>query len=365
MFSLWRIRPVAERIPKLKTFYSKQYILMIFLTISLSLGPATLIRGQETAESAIKDLEALKSLKRDLDDAIKLMEKSAKTQKSMKPEIKSFFDTSLKDIKLLPPRERDHRKGSDLVLIALVSSNLAFNGSWTEAYGLVGVSMLNVSDNDSIAYESMFKRIIGSKLSTTMLMSGNVLLVEDHFKDSFSFPATNSWITKRESIFYVLSGQINNRFIFNNEGNWGRNYNPDPKRKYRKKKIEVLKSGLNLLKQFRSEGFNDLTLKDSLGVFYAIVERDYGTLNEISLVDRRWIVPIQKYRDALEATLNILKKDPKDHSAEFLEELRVQMQIRDLATDDRVLLPKDVQSHKAFLKIVEKDLENIELKSNQ
>ncbi len=225
--------------------------------------------------------------------------------------------------------------------------------------------MLNVSDNDSIAYESMFKRILGSKLETTMLMNGNVLLEENHFKDSFSFPATNSWITKRESIFYVLSGLIDSRFVFDNEGNYERNYAPDSKRKYRKKKLEVLKRGLNLLKQFRSEGFNDLTLRDSLGVFYAIVERDYGTLNEIFLKDRVWITPIQKYRDVLEATLDILKKKPKDHSAEFLTELRVQMTIRDLATYDMALSPKDFQSHQALLKIVEKDLKNIELKSNQ
>ena len=49
----------------------------------------------------------------------------------------------------------------------------------------------------------------------------------------------------------------------------------------------------------------------------------------------------------------------KDHSANFLYELGSQMQIRNLAHNDKILLPEDEKNYEAMLQVFEEDLKKI------
>src|SRR5262245_18732515 len=56
---------------------------------------------------------------------------------------------------LLGPEQRNHRAGTNLVMLALQVTSFG-KGDWVMAYGLLGASMLDVGVEERIAYQSLF-----------------------------------------------------------------------------------------------------------------------------------------------------------------------------------------------------------------
>lgn len=256
---------------------------------------------------------------------------------------------------LVAPDQYNHTSGKNLILLAIKAKSF-FKGTWVAAHGLLGTNMIDAGVLDRAGYESLFHSLFvrqGFKMYADNLMSGNStnLLVE--FDGTIK--PTKSIIARREAAIYSLSQELEARYIYNDAGNFGRNYFPEPNRTNNEKLKKALLGGLKIYIELLNEGFDDKTLKDSLGMAWASLFYDRV---DISNTDIHKLGPLQIYTDALKATLAKLN-EKKNHSYDFLCELGAEMQSRGLASDDKILLPEDDNNYQAILKIIEKDLENI------
>ena len=246
---------------------------------------------------------------------------------------------------LVAPQQYNHNSGKNLVLLVLKATSW-FKGDWVLAHGLLGVNMLDINVHDRTGYKSLFFSLTQRfKMYSSYLNDDNALLNK----------SLKSIIAKREALIYLISWKLNSRYIYNDEGNFGRNYLPERNRKSHKKLKQLLVDGLKVYDQLKQQGFDDKTLKDTLGMAYASLDYD-GVF--LSAKTTRPLGTPQIYSDALTATLTELKGEP-NHSNEFLEKLGWEMQARDLSTFDEILAPSNDKNHQAILKIVEADLNHI------
>ena len=260
---------------------------------------------------------------------------------------------------LLAPDQYNHTSGRNLVMLALNATSY-FKGDWVRAHGLLGVTMLDVGIYDSIAYRSLFLSLSfpkGYKMYANYLADNSLLYSPFILGEKLK---TDSIITKREAAITAAAWELHGRYTYNKEGNFGRNYFPEPKRKSNEKLKIVLSEGMNVYKGLKSRGYDDKTLRDTLGMVYASLVFDgaySGTELEYLILGTH-----QVYLDTLKATLERLKKAGKEHSLDFLEELAIQMILRDLAANEKILLPttNDTENFQAILKIIEKDLDSIQ-----
>ena len=118
---------------------------------------------------------------------------------------------------------------------------------------------------------------------------------------------------------------------------------------------QILAIGLNIYAELNRLGFDDYTLRDTLGMAYASLEYDGVVIDSRNV---RSLGTLQVYRDALEAAFKTLKEKP-NHSYRFLHQLSWEMDLRDLNTSDEILSPTNDKNYQAILKIVESDLERI------
>jgi|SRR3989338_128228 len=251
---------------------------------------------------------------------------------------------------LVAPEQYNHTSGKNLVLLA-IKANSFFKGDWAAAHGLLGVNMLDVDELDRVGYKSLFTSLFvtqGFKMYADSVMDDLALLAEP----DGSVKQTKSIIARREGAIYSVSNQIEARYIYNNEGNYGRNYFPEPNRKSNGELKAALLSGLKVYNELLTAGFDDKTLKDSLCMAYASLYYDGVSVGGTDIYK---LGSLQVCTDALKATLTKLNSK-KDHSSNFLYELGWEMQSRNLASDDKILLPEDDKNYEAMLKVFENDL---------
>ncbi len=257
----------------------------------------------------------------------------------------------LKDYGLLPPDTYNHKSGKNLIMLALKPTSF-FKGDWVAAHGLLGVSMLDTRVIERIAYRSLFRSILSYQsfkmYSNYKGDNGLLMSIDKGIIDSKSI------IAKRESVITVAAWELNSRYIYDNQGNFGRNYYPDPTRKDNENLKKIFIEGIKVYEELKEMGYDDKTLKDCLGMVYASLDFD-----GVYLEDAYKLYPLQVYSDTLNATLAKLRKN-KEHSYDVLEEIGWEMEARGLAAQDKILLPDDDSNFQEILKIVEGDLSHIE-----
>ena len=251
---------------------------------------------------------------------------------------------------LVAPEQYNHTSGKNLILLA-IKANSFFKGDWVAAHGLLGTNMLDVDVIDRIGYKSLFLSLNvtqGFKLYANNIMDDLALLAEP----DGAVKKTKSIIAQREGALYSIANQLESRYIFNNAGNYGRNYFPESNRRSHDELKTALLSGLKVYNELLGKDFDDKTLRDSLCMAYASLDYD-GVF--IEGTDIYKLGSLQVCTDTLKATLAKLA-GKKDHSANFLYELGWEMQARNLASDDKILLPEDEQNYETMIKVFEEDL---------
>jgi len=251
---------------------------------------------------------------------------------------------------LVAPEQYNHRSGKNLILLA-IKANSFFKGDWVVAHGLLGTNMIDVDVIDRIGYKSLFLSLNvmqGFKLYANSIMDDLALLAE---LDG-GVKQTKSIIARREGSLYSIANQLEARYIYNNAGNYGRNYFSESNRQSNEELKTALLSGLKIYNELLGKGFDDKTLRDSLCMTYASLDYDEVSVEGIDIYK---LGSLQVCTDALKATLTKLA-GKKDHSANFLYELGWEMQARNLASDDKILLPEDDESYEAMIVVFEEDL---------
>jgi len=251
---------------------------------------------------------------------------------------------------LVAPNHKNHVSGKNLIMLALKATSF-LKGDWVLAHGLLGVTMLDVEVIDFIAYRSLFMGGIKRSKMHSSYSGDNSLLA---FQQKTT-PNSKSIITKREAAIYLLSNELRSRYVYNDKGNFERNYDPQPGRKSNEKLKDAFKGGITVLQELSEMKYRDDTLRDILGMAYASLNHDSLFL---SFEETRSLGPLQVYSDALSATLKRFKENP-DHSYDLLNELEWEMQSRGLTINDQILLPVKNDNFQAILRIIEKDIDVI------
>lgn len=254
---------------------------------------------------------------------------------------------------LVAPEQYNHESGKNLIMLAL-KANAIQKGDWVTAHGLLGTNMLDVDLLDRIGYKGLFSSMFtiqGFKMYASSLNTNMGLLVD---LDGTVKP-TKSIIAQREGTIYAASNELEGRYVYNDSGNFGKNYFPEPNRKSNAKLSKILLSGINVYNQLKKDGFDDKTLRDTLCMVYASLEYDNVSVNS---TDIYYLGSLQVCKDALRGTLTKLNSE-KDNNYNFLQELGWEMQSRNLSDGDGILIPDDEKNFDAMLKVIEKDLDLI------
>ena len=284
--------------------------------------------------------------------------------------VKSFDE--MKDIEkyeeltsygLVPPGETNQLSGKKLILLALKANSFQ-KGNWVMAHGLLGVSMLNVSVYDRAGYESLFLSLIGRSKYFTSLEGASEWAWIKYSGEKFEFVDTKSVIVKRENLIGFLTWELNNRFVFDKNGKYGRVYQPDPGRKTESSLYTGFRAGLKLFSEFKSLGMDDKCLNNLLGITIAVLKYDGFHSDKMFEEELKINQPIQIFTDALAATITTLKELPS-HSKNFLEELYWQTESRGIGDRDTFLFPMDEKEVAAIQKLVSFDLDRIEIKEKR
>ena len=259
---------------------------------------------------------------------------------------------------LIPPDERDHERGKTIVLEVL-NATAYFKGHWVLGNGLAAVQLLECAVGDRIAYESMFLSLArGPKLMANASGNAGLLL---GYEDGGYVPKTESEsiVYRREAILTAAARGIRARFMFDAEGEWGRIYEPND-RTSNDPLTKTLSAGLELYEELNESDYRDKTLRDSLGMVFAVIEFDREFRHGIDILSLVNLGPLQIYRDALLATLSRLAEE-SEHSADFLEELSTEMGLRGLSEADTFLLPdlEQLDQHQRLLQLIAADLDHI------
>ena len=250
----------------------------------------------------------------------------------------------------------DHETGKALVLRALTITG--YRRRLSAAHGMLGTSMLSCSVPDKVAYRLLFSFSAEADKMLANSRDGDFLLLE---RLDSTFSETRSFITKREAVISAVAYAIDSRFTFDRDGMWGRVYAPDLDRPGNEKNRRTLSVGLSFYRELKEEkGYDDETLRDSLGMLYACLEFDKVSLSQepgrelLSLLG-----PLQVYEDALNASLGILKANILN-SEEVLDVIAPQMGSRGLSSLDVMVFPNDEKQHQRLLELVSADLDQIE-----
>lgn len=254
---------------------------------------------------------------------------------------------------LVAPEQYNHESGRNLIMLA-IKANAISKGDWVAAHGLLGTTMLDVDLMDRIGYKSLFSSLFfmqGFKMYAINQDADMGLLVDI----DGSVKPTKSIIAQREGAIYTASSELEGRYIYNDAGNFEKDYFPEPGRKSNDRLKKVLLNGLKIYNQLNEAGFDDKTFRDTLCVAYASL--DYDGVS-ISNTDIYKLGSLQVCKDTLKATLSKLSGN-KDNNYNFLQELGWEMQSRSLAYNDGILIPDDEKNFEAMLKVFERDLDSI------
>lgn len=291
----------------------KKYLPIILMFLCLIVPSVLVVAGNSSEqEQGEEQLEAItgitENLEKSLEEIEKIYKKLEPAQKRVTFDNKVLSFETLDRIEkyeelpkygLVAPEQYNHKSGKYLVVLALKAMSW-FKGNWLMAHGLLGTNMLDVNAYDRSGYQSLFLSLIQRyKMYASYLNDNNIsLLTEGIRKPSGSL---RSIISIREALIYLVSWQLNARYIYTADGNFGRRYLPERGRKSNEQLKQLLIDGLKVYRQLAEMGFDDKTLKDTLGMAYASLDYDGVYL---SYADTRDLGVLQVYSDALTATLN-------------------------------------------------------------
>ncbi len=267
---------------------------------------------------------------------------------------------------LLPPGETDHLRGKNVILLAMAVGPMG-RGDWVAANALLGIELLDADSLVKHAYRSLFR----SLLSDQCRIHSAILFEEPLFTDydgtgkgAHISPTTdrNSLIFRRESSIISAASNLNSRFIYNDYGNFSREYSPQPQREMNIGLVKTFKAGMSVFLELKARGVVDETLGDLLGMLYAslVFDKSHQSLYSETALPH----PLQLYSDALADTVEYFKTaDPESSRNDpFLSKLCLSMGSRWLnGKYDSLLFPTDSKERDAVLLIVSDDLNAIQL----
>lgn len=273
---------------------------------------------------------------------------------------------------LLPPGETDHLKGKNAILLALRMAGSP-TGKWVPANALLGIELLDAHPDVKRAYWSLFKSLLSGQecrihsailfedsLLTEYSGSGkgaHILPITTRSEPSYS-TALNSLIFRRESCIISASNNLNGRFIYDDDGNYSREYFPQPKREMNMGLVKTFEAGMSVFLELKSQGVVDETLGDLLGMLYAslVFDKSHQSLYSETALPH----PLQLYSDALADTVEYFKTaDPESsRNVPFLSKLCRSMGSLGLnGRHDSLLIPTDAKERDAVSLIVSNDLD--------
>jgi hypothetical protein len=255
------------------------------------------------------------------------------------------------------PDTYNHTEGKNRILYSIRSTSFG-QWDWAWANWLLWSSLLDVESIDREWYKFLFISLLTDakwKLDASRKNYSTWLNnIEDKERETMSI------ITRRESVFYSLANQLEYRYIYNDYGNYDRNYKPQ-KRESNKKLHQVILKWLDVYNEFSQKWFDDKTLKDSLCIGLASLERDWFEIGSKGY----WLGSPQVCLDAVTYTADYLDRNKNDgfinYIYDFVSLLSEQMYKRDLATDDEILLPNfqwTSEEQKIIQNMNEKELES-------
>ncbi len=276
---------------------------------------------------------------------------------------KTYPLTSLNELKTLDdlnkfglcaPDETDHKKGKQLILLALKGDPVT-SPDWVLSYGLLGTSMLNISPLEKAAYKSFFLALNNFNFYKMTENQTLMFLVNDPIE---ALKTTESIITKRELIILGISRHIHNRFSYSSTGDSKKIYSSDKNRTSHKSLIALFSQGLILHNKIKDKKISDNTLKTALGMAYAVLTFDSAKLpdNDLQALENSQI-----YQDSLKITLDSLKDRPT-HGYKFLMVLNSKMNRKKLPVTDTFLFSTKPLQKQAITNLINQDINKIEIK---
>jgi len=250
----------------------------------------------------------------------------------------------LKSWGLLAPQERNHAAGKNLILLALKPTSF-LKGDWASSLGLMGVQMLQCDLACRQGYQSLFASQLveshGLKMYASSLVNNGILLSS----------SSKSILGRREAAIHGVGTIFFTRYS-SCPANELESTNQYLKR--------ALDAGLKVYLELSAKGYDDKTLKDTLNIAKASLDRDKVVNGDLELKE---LGPLQIHRDALAATIAQLKESGlvvTDSNFAFF--LATEMSKRGLAIGDNILTPDDEKSFDVILKIIASDLTDFENK---
>jgi len=262
---------------------------------------------------------------------------------------------------LVAPQVHDIKSAKRQIVYTLLSTPL-FKGDWFLAHGLLGVTRIPDDINEclyaKLGYKSLFKSMVlggGTKIERVAECGDGLLL---HHLPNTEIP-TESWIYWREHYIGAIGYKLNDRFKFNEEGN----YIPSPILKPCPTHVSVselkteIEGAYQLYDKLRKKGFEDKTLGDSIGMGYVFLRYDdpYYRVPENPILFLPFLE--QVYTDTMLAVLKqMLRGMP------FYRALEWEMGSRGLNKDDVLLMPWELsrEQYLAALKLIIEDLDSLE-----
>jgi hypothetical protein len=249
-------------------------------------------------------------------------------------------------------------------------NNKTYDRNQTLGYGLLGTSLLNTGDEyPSLGYRSFFlggSDIVGlygasSKLEATFLNQGNIFLINT----DLSIVPTDSIIRKREAVIYGTAFGLTDRYTYRLSThelvNESENYHITGSNVQLKK---LLISGNEVFDDLKRKGYEDITLKYTLGILNASLKND--GIDTMSINEYDFGTP-QIFTDALKSTLSKYPSELVLKENIFIKTLARELGDRGLNMLEQAFFRKNSSSDTAIttdetstlIKIISDDLNKI------
>lgn len=261
--------------------------------------------------------------------------------------------------KLLPPETYDIESAKRLIVLA-IQATAFMKGDWWRAHGLLGMTRIPGTSEEALytgsGYSQLFKTALVSNTQTKMEGAaewGDTALVVLAPIISPNKHKCKSWIYQREHFIGLIGYELNGRFTYNKDGNYGRILSSVSDHRNSLELSNIIKDAYVLYKNIKSKGFDDKTLGDAIGIAndflkYDGIVIDYGEYPDLPFAQ-------QIYQDTVTAIVEDRKKGDQ-----FYYSLSTQMSMRDLNKDDVIALPENEQQLNILVKLIKEDLDDLE-----
>lgn len=257
---------------------------------------------------------------------------------------------------LLPLDVYDMKSAKRLIILA-IQATATLKGNWWTAHGLLGATRIPQQPDEalyaSIGYASLFRSASASFFRGTKMEAVDKGPYSGLLDVMFDEASSSSWVYMREHYLGRLGYELNDRFRYNEEGNYGCILSPAPNHKMSLVMKQTVEQACAFYETMREKGFDDKTLGDAIGVASAVLEYDGIKLDS----DVIFGLPHAKqiYKDVLTDVIKDIQK-----GTSFSYALAAQMDIRGLQKDDIIAMPESQEQMDAIVKLIKEDLDNIE-----